>query len=274
MDIEELAYLGIGKLKMRFENKIDYDKYYVSYSGGNDSELLRWFVKDYMKLDIPIVAVNTYREHNEIRKRMYENADVILYPTKSMEYIKENFGMPCFTKSQDEVIKRYQRGCRTEYLMNRIYGTDGSIFKLNKRARTMLLADELPNISCDCCLYTKKEPLLIYGEKTGLKPIIGVRGTEGKMRKSQYNTCLNKKGYFSPAYDLTNEMMVAIRTVYRLERLKIYGVLDRTGCIGCPYGKNTLTELQMVTPAQTIRSFGESYEVLGIEYNMLDLGMH
>ena len=44
-------------------------------------------------------------------------------------------------------------------------------------------------------------------------------------------------------------------------------VLNRTGCIGCPYGRNIVKELSIVTPAQrkyAIDSFGESYSVLGV----------
>ncbi len=87
----ELAYLGIGKLKMRFKNKIDPSEYYLSYSGGRDSHLLYWFIKEWLQdTEIKIVGVNTYREHNDIRKRIYKNCDVVLYPTMKMQEINEN----------------------------------------------------------------------------------------------------------------------------------------------------------------------------------------
>ena len=34
MTNKELAYLGIEKLRMRFQNKINPEEYYLSYSGG------------------------------------------------------------------------------------------------------------------------------------------------------------------------------------------------------------------------------------------------
>jgi hypothetical protein len=66
--------------------------------------------------------------------------------------------------------------------------------------------------------------------------------------------------------------------IYNIDVPNIYSELDRTGCFGCPYGwhgKNTIKELQMLTPAQrkfTIELFKESYEVLGIPYKDLKEG--
>ncbi|WP_273328180.1 hypothetical protein [Vallitalea guaymasensis] len=281
MEIEELAYLGINKLKMRFENKINCNEYYLSYSGGNDSELLRWFIKEYLKVNIPVVAVNTYREHCEIRRRMYRHSDQVLYPMYKMEEIKDKYGIPCFTKMQDEIIRRYQNGSRSQYTMARINRTNTTKFGLNNTAKRLLLTGRLHKVSGECCRFTKKEPLKLYEKETGLKPIIATRGSESTGRKNAYRSCLTSKGKFTPMYDFANDIMDAMYKVYHLEKPKIYDILDRTGCIGCPYGyhgkKNTLIELQLVTPAQreyAISSFKESYQVLGIEYNMLDLNMY
>lgn len=272
MDKEELAYLGVRKLKMRFTTKIEPSEYYLSYSSGRDSHLLYWFIKHYLLSNqIKIVSVNTYREHCEVRERMYRNADIVLYPTMSMNDIKEKYGIPCFTKMQDEIIKRYQRGSRAPYTMGIINGTNTTIFKLNKKAKDMLLNDNLHKISSECCKYTEKKPLQEFEKETGLKPIIGVRGSESRTRKRAYSTCLDSKGKFSPLYDFSDDMVNAIYEVYGIDELAIYDHLDATGCIGCPYGyhgkKMTIKELEMVTPQQlkyAIDSFSESYKVLGI----------
>lgn len=106
--------LSIAKLEHRF-SKIDYDEYYLSYSGGKDSHLLYWFIKNYLKDDkIKIVGVNIFREHSEIRERIYKNCDEVLVPELSMTEINEKYGMPCFTKNQDDFISRYQKGSRAE----------------------------------------------------------------------------------------------------------------------------------------------------------------
>jgi len=270
MDQKELASLAIGKLKMRFQTKINHDEYYLSYSGGNDSHVLYWFIKEYMKYDIKVVALNTYREHREISKRMYQYADHVIYPTMKMEQIKEKYGIPCFTKMQDEIIERYQRGCRTDYTLARINGTGigSGKYGFNKLAKELTLNGSLHKTSNKCCLYTKKKPLHDYEKQTGLKPIIAVRGAESIMRKSRYKTCLNLKGQFTPMFDITDEMVKALIDIYNIPVPKIYDHLERTGCIGCPYGINVERELSLVTDAQkryAIKSFGESYKVKSIK---------
>ena len=67
MNIELYLY----DLKTKFE-KINPKEYYLSYSGGKDSHLLYWFIKNYLKNDeIKIVGINTYLEYPEIRQRIY-----------------------------------------------------------------------------------------------------------------------------------------------------------------------------------------------------------
>jgi len=276
MTTEELAYLGIEKLKMRFQNKINPEEYFLAYSGGLDSHLLYWFLKEVLHDNsIKIVSVNTYREHNEIRARMYRYADVILYPTMKMREIKEKYGIPCFTKFQDDYIHRYQKGSRTPHTMSCIYGIGTTKFKLNNTAKTKLLDGSLHKVSDKCCKYTKKEPVRRYEKNTGLKPIIAVRGAESILRKNAYRTCLDPKGRFTPLYDFSDEMVNAIYEIYSIEKPKVYEVLNRTGCIGCPYGRNILKELSIVTPAQrkyAIDSFGESYSALGVNINNIKNG--
>lgn len=164
-------------LKTKF-NKINPKEYYLSYSGGKDSHLLYWFIKEYAPQfkNIRVVAVNTYMEHPQIRQRMYDNADIVLLPTMKPFDIKEKYGIPCFSKLQDDFIDRYQRGSRCESLMNRLYSRnkDGSksFFGLSKKARELLLSGKLHKISPKCCKKLKKEPFRNYEKQTGLKLIL------------------------------------------------------------------------------------------------------
>ena len=138
---KELADLYLRKLEIRFETKIEFANYYLSYSGGKDSHLLYWFIKEHLKTnDIPIISVNTRLEHKEIMQRMYRNADKVLIPDIKPTEIKEKYGIPCFTKNQDEYIKRYQKGNRSEHTMSRILGTSPSKHNLNKKARELTLS--------------------------------------------------------------------------------------------------------------------------------------
>ena len=286
MVIDDVDFYLID-LKSRFD-KIKPNTYYLSYSGGKDSHFLYWFIKEYLKRDdIKIVGINTYMEHHEIRDRILKNSDIILKPKLKPFEIKEKYGSPCFSKIQDDFIDRYQRGSRCKSLMEKIesrkfIGRDGkehtSSFSLNKKARKLLLSGKLHKISPKCCKYLKKEPARQFEKETGLKAILGVRGSESAMRRSQYKSCFTKDKKFTPLHDLSDELLDKIYNKYNIEIPQVYNYIKRTGCMGCPYGSykhNTEKELTLLNENQFnfVREyFKESYEVLGIKpYRQLTL---
>lgn len=268
-----MADLYLRKLEIRFETKIEYDNYYLSYSGGKDSHLIYWFIKNYLHADeIPIISVNTRLEHKEIMQRMYRNADKVLIPDIKPMDIKEKYGIPCFTKTQDEYIKRYQRGNQSEHTMSRILGTTPSKHNLNKKAREITLSGTAHKISNECCIQTKENTLAKYEKETGRKSIIGVRTAESVNRQGAYQTCLAKSGKFSPIYDFTDAAVDAIYQVYSIDEPMLYHYVRRSGCIGCPYindVKRIEQDLALATPNQRayiIQLFKESYDVKGVNY--------
>ena len=255
----------------------DRENYYLSYSGGRDSHFLYWFIKEYLHDDkIEIVSINTYMEHHEILNRMKNNSDIMLLPKMKPFEIKDKFGSPCFSKMQDAIIDRYQRGSRAKSTMERIYGYDSSgrswtKFKLNNTARDKLLNGTLHRVSPKCCEYLKKRTAHDYEKQSKKHPIIAVRGSEGVLRKSKYTSCFSKNGKFHPIYDLTDDLLRKIEIKYNIEVPKIYNHIKRTGCMGCPYGSykhDTEKELYLVTKQQRnflSHYFKESYEVLNID---------
>ena len=64
-------------------------------------------------------------------------------------------------------------------------------------------------------------------------------------------------------------------TIYKefaIDTPNIYTYLNRTGCAGCPYGRNCEKELALIPDNQrkaTIDFFRESYDVKGIEHQEL-----
>lgn len=271
-------YLEDLKSKFRkLKNVGGYSKYYLSYSGGKDSHLLYWFIKEYSYpefADIKIVGINTYMDHPEIAKRIRDNVDILLYPKLKPLEIKEKYGIPCFSKQQDEFIRRYQNGSRSKNTMNFVLGNN-PIFKLSGKAKQLLLEGKLHKISPDCCKYIKKKTIHEFEKESGLKAILGVRGAEGIMRKRAYQTCFTKTKNFTPLHDLTDEIEEKIYEKYKIEIPKVYKFVRRTGCMGCPYSKrnvnnieNIENELSTLNEAQRkfVRSyFKESYELLKVE---------
>jgi 3'-phosphoadenosine 5'-phosphosulfate sulfotransferase (PAPS reductase)/FAD synthetase len=260
-------------LKSKFK-KIDFTKYYLAYSGGRDSHFMFWFIKTILKDDkIKIISVNTRLEHPQISTRMYDNADRVLIPKKTLKEIKEEVGIPCFTKQQDDFISRYQRGSRAISTLSFINGRKNTKFTLSKFARDLLLNGKLHKVSNKCCYYLKKKPFKIFEKETGLKPIVCVRSSEGIMRE-KYKSCLNKNGMFTPIFDLTDDILKQIELKYNIEVPEIYKYLKRTGCMGCPYGRNAEIELSLLNNVQrkkTIEYFKESYKVKNIQLGIKQL---
>lgn len=270
--------------------KINPDEYYLSYSGGADSHLLFWFLKTYLKekhpkeyeifLNIKVVGINTRNEFPEILKRIHANCDIVLRPKLFPHEIIERYGMPCFSKDQDQYINRYQKGSRCKTINQAIFGKKfigkdnkmhRSPFQINNKARDLLLSGKLHNVSDLCCYYMKKLPAKEYGKKTKTKPILGVMGDESLRRKRVYNSCFRKNGTFTPLYDLTEDLKMRIYDQYKIELPKIYDYINQTGCIGCPYGiykGGTQLELELVSKARyeyCWKCFGKSYLVRGLK---------
>ena len=266
-------------LKTKFD-KIDTKKYYLSYSGGKDSHLLYWFIKEYAKIDdIKIVGINTYLEHPEIRERIYKNSDKVLLPALKPFEIKEKYGIPCFSKEQDFFIYYYQNAIRkgkkvSKTIQEKIDGTYTKGFSgISKRARDYIKSGKAHKITHLCCYYMKKKPAHDFEKATDLKPILGVRSGESSLRKRQYVSCFTKNGKFTPLWDLTEELEDKIYEKYNIEIPKVYENVCRTGCMGCPYGSwkgDTQKELKLLNGKQkefVIEYFKESYDILGVYYN-------
>ena len=264
-------------LKSRFD-KIKPNTYYLSYSGGKDSHFLYWFIKDYLKReDIKIVGINTYMEHPEIRDRIFKNSDVILTPKLKPFEIKEKYGIPCFSKEQDFYIYYYQNAIRkgkqpSKTIQQKIDGTyDKGFSGISKKARDYVKSGKAHKITHLCCYYLKKEPAHSFEKSSGLKPILGIRGNESKLRQQQYKNCFTNNGKFIPLHDLSDELLNKIYEKYHIEIPDIYNKICRTGCMGCPYGSykhDTEKELEVISDNQkkfVCELFKESYEILGIK---------
>ena len=265
------------KLMQRFKEKIDFNKYYLSYSGGKDSHFLYWFIKEVLQDDkIKIVGINTYMEHHEIRDRIYANCDVVLMPKLKPFEIKEKYGSPCFSKEQDFYIYYYQNAIRkgkepSKTIKDKINGTYKTGFSISKKAREYVLSGDAHKITHLCCYYLKKQPAHQFEKENDLKPILGIRSNESSLRKKQYQTCLNKNGKFTPLWDMTDDIIDEIYKRYNIEIPKVYTHICRTGCMGCPYGSykhDTEKELRLINDNQrkfVCQYFKESYKVLGVD---------
>lgn len=241
-DEEMLFY--IEDLKSKF-SKINQKKYVLAYSGGKDSHRLFHLIKMWGFNDIEIVGINTYMEHREILDRINKNCDKVLLPLMKPFEIKEKYGIPCFSKIKDEFISRYQKGSRSKNTM-KVINCENVYFNLRPKESELLLKGKLHKISNKCCDYLKKKPMEKYLKQVNKNSIIGIVKNESKLRDSKYKSCFTKNGKFVPMFDCTEEMADKIDEYFKIEIPDIYNYINRTGCMGCPYGKNWLKELDLI----------------------------
>lgn len=104
-------------------------------------------------------------------------------------------------------------------------------------------------ISNMCCQKAKKD--LAHKIKCDLM-ITGVRKAEGGARATAYKNCFSEKSddndEYRPLFWYTNDDKSCYEQHYGVEHSKCYTEygLKRTGCCGCPYGRNLDFELEVL----------------------------
>lgn len=128
-------------------------------------------------------------------------------------------------------------------------------------------------ISSKCCQYAKKDIMhkLIKDNEYELN-ISGIRKAEGGIRSSMYKNCFdeneNSCDNYRPLFwykDEDKEAYEKSRNVIHSKCYTEYG-LKRTGCVGCPFGKDFEQELKIIEKYEpklykaVNNIFGNSYE--------------
>ena len=128
-------------------------------------------------------------------------------------------------------------------------------------------------ISKKCCVYAKEKVAqnLISMEGYDLN-IFGVRKAEGGIRSTAYKSCfdenLSGSDNYRPLFWYKNEDKSDYEIAYCVEHSKCYTEygLTRTGCAGCPYGRDFEFELEVIEKYEpklfkaVNNIFGDSYE--------------
>lgn len=127
-------------------------------------------------------------------------------------------------------------------------------------------------ISDKCCTYAKKKVFKHFIKGRGYDlSCIGVRKCEGGVRETAYKNCYSDDGdihAFRPVFYFRDSDKDEYCHHYGVTHSKCYTEygLKRTGCVGCPYNKNILNELEVIRQNEpklykaAIGVFGKSYE--------------
>ena len=136
-----------------------------------------------------------------------------------------------------------------------------------------MIANPPPPISAKCCEYAKKAPAAKYEAENYFDlNCTGVRKAEKGARAQAYSSCFTQvtggANTYRPLFWLSDADKQAYKEHYGIVNSDCYEVwgLLRTGCPGCPYGKDFEQELELMQKYEpkfhraALKIFGASYE--------------
>lgn len=147
----------------------------------------------------------------------------------------------------------------------------------NKWLKEFIIANP-PNfkISNKCCKYSKKDPVKNFMKENNFDlNCYGVRKSEGGARSSAYKNCFtdnsnsdDKIDEYRPIFWYKNETRKEYEKFFNIIHSRCYTEygLERTGCSGCPYGREFDEELEILKEHEpnlykaVNNIFGKSYD--------------
>lgn len=251
-------------------NKYDERNFVVSYSGGQDSNVLHKLI-DLALPDnkIPRVYSNTGIEYKAIvdfvkQKAEQDDRFEIITPKVPIKQMLEEQGYPFKSKEHSELVRMYQNNPNLFYPNRRnlrVYvGIDITRKgKKNLRPCPQKLLYQFRydeglsfKVSDKCCHYLKTEPFDRWQrERERPIAIIGLMREEGG-RRSRAN-CLafsnNKLKSFQPLVAVTKDWEKWFIDKYQVDLPILYYPpynFERTGCKGCPFAPKLQQNLDIM----------------------------
>ncbi len=264
-------------------NNPNHEKILATISGGADSDVVLDILTkvDYSK-KIKYVWINTgleyqaTQDHLDYLEKKYNITFIRIRPKKPIPLAVVQYGQPFLNKNASEHIMRLQRhgftwidgsfeelyklwpDCKSslEWWCN-IHDNSSLNICNNKWLKEFLMSNPPTfRISNKCCYYSKKKPIhdLIVKNKVDLD-ISGVRKAEGGARRNAYKSCFSAKSCGTYEYDeyrpvwwykdQDKEDYCDACSVTHSKCYTEYG-LPRTGCCGCPFGRDFEHEVEVV----------------------------
>lgn len=261
-------------------NRPAYKKIMCSISGGQDSDIILDIVyKCDINNKVEYVWFDTGLEYEATKKHLkylegkYDIEILRSKPKKPIPTACNQYGQPFLSKQVSEFLMRLQRhnfqweDDTFENLLIKYPKCKSALqWWCNKNKSLMLNIDKnkylkefimhnppLFSISNKCCLYAKKDisHSLIHERQYDLL-ITGIRRNEGGVRKIAYKNCFNINDdvcdHYRPIFfynDSDKEEYLNFYNIKNSDCYEKYGLL-RTGCAGCPFGRNFEFELNVL----------------------------
>ena len=279
-----------------------YENICVSISGGADSDIMLDMATKFAEdKNIKYVFFDTgleYKATKEHLQYLEEKYGIQIERVKAVKPIPlacRQYGQPFISKRVSNMIKRLQSNnfqwededfetlykkypkCKValKWWCNEWGNKSQFNIANNKWLKEFMVANPPTDIaiSDDCCDWAKKKPAYMYKKEHGITlSLVGVRKAEGGARATRYKSCFSDdiKGVaeYRPVFWYTNDDKEAYEDTYNITHSKCYNCygLKRTGCAGCPFGRDFEQELEVIKKHEpklyraVNNIFGKSYE--------------
>lgn len=261
-------------------NSSKYKKIICSISGGADSDII---IDICVKMDndkkITYVWFDTGLEYEATKqhlKSLEEKYNIEIKVEKAIKPIPtscKQYGQPFISKNVSEMISRLQRHnfkwedksfdelykeypkCKSalEWWCNTKKSKKMGIAQNKWLKEFMIENPPSESISNKCCQYAKKDLAhkVVKDGEYDLE-ITGIRRAEGGARATAYKSCFDESyetcDRYRPIFWYLNDTKIIYEDFYDVLHSKCYTDygLQRTGCAGCPFGRNFEFELEVL----------------------------
>lgn len=273
---QAVKYLMVTNQKIQ-----QYDNIVVSVSGGSDSDIMvDMFTKCDPDRKVQYVFFDTGLEYDATKKHLdylegKYNIEIIRERAiKPIPLSCEEYGQPFMSKQVSEFMSRLQRHnfkwedrpfdelyeeyprCKSalQWWCNEKGEKSAFNINRNKLLKEFIVANPPKfQISNKCCQYAKKDLAKKFNKenKTDLN-VVGVRKAEGGVRATRYKNCFDSKDdaydEYRPLFFFTDNDKSEYKEHFNIKHSDCYEVwgMKRTGCAGCPYGRELNNELELI----------------------------
>lgn len=283
-DIPQESKLILDSIILTHAKLKQYKKVLCSISGGSDSDILIDLCQKFDEADKITYAFfdtglefQATKDHIDFLEEKYGVHIERVKATKAVPICCKEYGQPFISKQVSEWIERLQRhhfkwedksfeelykeypNCKAALrwwcndFMRSDSGKESSFNIAYNQYLKEFMIENPPDfkISNKCCYYAKK----ILAAKFKLEGrfdlnMYGVRKAEGGARRTAYKSCFSSSeescDEYRPIFWYISDTKKIYEEYYKIEHSKCYSEygLKRTGCAGCPFGKNFEEELQ------------------------------
>ena len=270
------------KMKKYFD---EHDSIMISVSGGSDSDcivhLVCTYFPEYVK-KCHFVFVNTGLEYDATKRHLNDleqkySIEIERIRGKSVVRAVRKYGVPILNKSKAKTLGEFLRRTKRGYYLVFEYKSDYYGFTEAERNLARYLDEHKIMVSAKCCEVSKKNPSHKYAKENGIDlTVTGIRKSEGGQRATTYKSCFQeyKKNYpaiFMPLFWWSDDVKDNFKRTEGIRFSDCYEVwgMKRTGCVGCPFGKNTAEELELMYQYEP-RLYKACMSVFGTAYELTD----